>query len=175
MGPRLSTANYFFIGLTIVGFASFSHWFWWGFPFDNLCEDKEVLLSDIFQVPSDSFGQLKDLSVEVYKYCDQRFRWAEFPPLPSYYDVEWMTDLQYELTSTYGVVVIIVFLGFFVITGSYLIYSLFFAIFRGPSKVSFLVPFDVSIPKDDNLRLFILDIARYPGSTNGFQFTLSFS
>jgi len=100
VGSRLAKANNLFVGITIMAFAFFSLWFWWGFPFDNLCLDGQVAFKDLF---GDNMTENAEDIVQTYKECNQRLDFSDtFPLIPSLNEMQWMSETQKETTTLYG-------------------------------------------------------------------------
>ena len=137
MGSRLSRANNLFIGLTILGFASFSTWFWFSFPFDNLCKDKEVSAVEIFgKNLSTTIATSEDSLIQTYKYCEQRLTFSQVFRGFSREDLEWMTDKQFELVRIYNATALVIFIGFISVSVAAFIHNVYNTLFVGIGKVS---------------------------------------
>lgn len=106
-----------------------SHWLWWGFPFDNLCEDEKLYGDDITRLFGDTYQvPQSDQLVQTYKYCKQR---RDFEILPSNHDVEWMTEEQKYATTVYGWTLIVLSSVLFLVVICYLFYIAFIKLFKG--------------------------------------------
>ena len=120
VGPTLSrlSRNYFFSTSLLVHVIMSAFW-WSGYPYDDLCENKENGYNGNVADDGNANGGGE------YQYCSQDFlRRGLFPPLPRFQPEgqEWMTSSQAIITSLYaytGCLMLVVAL--FVVIHQYLI------------------------------------------------------